>query len=430
MRFLSNKGSISELYSFRAGLSLPMPSSKDRPGSSGSGKNLEPALKPETWAIHGGRAPAEHAGTVNMPVYRASTICFPSLAALDHARANPDTEISYGIYGTPNVRALQDAVARLEGGYRALVVPSGLSAVASAIQAFAGNGDHILMVDSAYGPTRRFCERAGPRLGIATTYYDPLETNISRLLQPNTRLIYAESPGSQTFEMQDIPALSSVARQAGIPLLLDNSWGTPLNFPSFKHGVDVSIHAATKYISGHSDVMLGMVVANERWYPQLRDQIVLHGLCASPDDCYLALRGLRTMPARLQQQSATALQIAEWLSHHPAVERVLYPALPGADGYELWKRDFRGAASLFAFEVKTKSPDAMRAMVEHMRLFAIGASWGGFESLIFPAYPPPERSVRPWRGGQLIRLHIGLEHRDDLISDLADGLDRLVRRHD
>lgn len=407
-----------------------MPTSKHPPGRLGSGQNLEAGLKPETLAVHEGRAPAQHSGTVNMPVYRASTICFPSLAALDHARANPDTEISYGIYGTPNVRALQDAVARLEGGHRALVLPSGLSAVASAIQAFAGNGDHILMVDSVYGPTRRFCERAAPRLGISTTYYDPLDSDIARLLQPNTKLIYAESPGSQTFEMQDIPALSRIAQQAGIPLLLDNSWGTPLHFPSFKHGVDISIHAATKYISGHSDVMLGMVVANERWYPQLREQIVLHGLCASPDDCYLALRGLRTMPARLQQQSANALKIAAWLSRHPAVNSVLYPALPGAPGHEIWKRDFSGAASLFAFEAKTTSPDAMRAMVEHMRLFAIGASWGGFESLIFPAYPPPERSIRAWQGGQLIRLHIGLEHPDDLIADLADGLDRLARHQD
>lgn len=381
-------------------------------------------VNPDTLAVHAGRDPASHGGTVNVPVWRASTICFPDMASLQHARDNPDTEISYGIYGTPTVRALQDAVAQMEGGHRALVASSGLAAISAAILAFAGAGDHILVADSVYGPTRRLCDRALSRLGISVTYYDPLDVDIGRLIKPETRLVYAESPGSQTFEVQDIPALATVARAAGIPLLLDNSWGTPYHFPSFRHGVDISIHAATKYIAGHSDVMLGLVVANEQWYPKLREHMVLHGMCASPDDCYLALRGLRTIGARLKQQSASALHIAQWLQKQPQVASVLHPALPGFAGHALWKRDFSGAASLFAIELRTKSEEAVRAMVEHMSLFAIGASWGGFESLVFPAYPGPERAVRPWTGGQLVRLHIGLEQPDDLIADLAAGLAR------
>lgn len=383
----------------------------------------------DTIAIHAGRDPSRHSGTVNMPVYRASTICFPDMASLQHARDNPDTEISYAIYGTPNVRALQDAVAQMEGGHRCLAVPSGLAALSSALLAFAGAGDHMLVVDSAYGPTRRFCDFAQRRLGISTTYYDPLSSDIAHLIEPNTRLILAESPGSQTFEVQDIPALARVAHAHSLPLLMDNSWGTPYQFASFAHGVDVSIHAATKYIGGHSDVMLGLVIANERYYTQLREQIVMTGLCASPDDCWLALRGLRSMPARLKQQSAAALEIARWLSTHPAVAQVLYPALPGAPGHELWKRDFTGAASLFAIELRTDSEAAVRAMVEHMSLFAIGASWGGYESLIFPVYPGPERSVRPWAGQQLVRLHIGLENPQELIADLEAGLIRSMSAH-
>ncbi len=380
----------------------------------------------DTLVIHSGRDPMRHQGTVNMPLYRASTICFPDMASLQDARDNPDTQISYGIYGTPTVRALQDAVAQLEGGYRCLAVPSGLSAVASALLAFAGAGDHMLVVDTAYGPTRRFCEHVARRLNITTTYYDPLSTDIAHLIRPNTRLVLAESPGSQTFEVQDIPALADVAHAHGLPLLLDNSWATPYGFDSFKHGVDVSIHAATKYIGGHSDLLLGLVVANERYYQPVREQIVMHGLCASPDDCWLALRGLRSLPARLRQQSSSALEIARWLSQHPAVAQVLYPALPGSPGHELWRRDFTGAASLFAIELRTQSEAVVRAMVEHMQLFAIGASWGGYESLIFPAYPGPERSVRPWTGGQLVRLHIGLEAPEDLIADLEQGLARAM----
>ncbi len=384
----------------------------------------------DTLAVHAGRDPARHAGTVNMPVYRASTICFPDMASLEHARANPDTEISYAIYGTPNVRALQEAVAAMEGGHRALAVPSGLAAISAAILAFAGPGDHILVADTVYGPTRRFCDVAARRLGIETSYYDPMADDIAAMVRPATRLIYAESPGSFTFEIQDIPALAAVAHRTGIPLLLDNSWGTPVHFASFAHGVDVSIHAATKYIAGHSDVMLGILVANERFYPALREHATLHGLCASPDDCYLALRGFRTIVPRLRQQSASALRIAQWLRGHPAVEEVLYPALPGAPGHDLWRRDFTGAASLFSVVLHTRSEAAVRAMVDHMGLFAIGASWGGYESLIFPGYPGPVRTVRPWQRGQVLRLHVGLEDPDELMADLDAGLRRLLACRD
>lgn len=380
---------------------------------------------PQTALVHLGRDPARHAGTVNLPVYRASTICFEDMASLEHARAHPDTELSYGIYGTPTVRALQDAVAALEGGHRALALPSGLAAVSTALLAFAGAGDHILVADTVYGPTRRFCDEAARHLGIETSYYAPGATDLSGLLRPRTRLVYAESPGSFTFEVQDIPALAAFAHRAGLPLLLDNSWGTPLHFASFAHGVDVSIHAGTKYIAGHSDLMLGLVVGNAARWPALRRHATLHGLCAAPDDCYLALRGLRTLAPRLQQQSASALTIARWLADHPAVDQVLYPALPGAPGHALWRRDFSGAASLFSVVLKTRSEAAVRALVEGRALFALGASWGGFESLIFPGYPGPQRSVQPWQQGQVVRLHIGLEHPDDLIADLDTGLARL-----
>ncbi|MGE4337061.1 MAG: cystathionine beta-lyase [Pigmentiphaga sp.] len=381
-------------------------------------------VHPLTRLVHAGRDPSRQGGAVNMPVYRASTICFPDMASLEHARANPDSEISYGIYGTPTVRAFQDAMAELEGGHRALALPSGLAAISAAVLSFARAGDHLLMVDTVYGPTRRFCDAIEARLGIGVTYYDPRDPDPGRLLQANTRLIYAESPGSQTFEIQDIPALAGIAHRAGIPLLLDNSWGTPLHFPAFAHGVDVSIHAATKYISGHSDVMMGLVVCNAASWTAVREQVVTHGLCVSPDDCYLALRGLRTLAPRLERQVANALQVARWLQEQAAVRQVLYPVLPESPDHALWKRDFRGGASLFAIELDTRSEAAVRALVEGTKVFALGASWGGYESLIFPAYPGPERRVAPWKGGQLVRLHIGLEDPRDLIADLAAGLAR------
>lgn len=385
-------------------------------------------LHAETMIVHAGRDPASHRGTVNMPVYRASTICFPTLAALEHARANPLTEISYGIHGTPTVKALEEAVAAIEGGYRAIAVSSGLAAVSGAIFAFVKPGDHILMVDSVYGPTRRLCDILLKRNGVETTYYDAMVgAGIAALLRDNTRLIYAESPGSHTFEVQDIPAIAAVARRAGIPLLMDNSWGTPYHFASFQHGVEVSIHAATKYIVGHSDALLGLIVTNEARFQAVRDYVSLMGFNASPDDCYLGLRGLRTIAPRLRRQAEGSLKVAAWLRAQPEVEEVLHPALPGAPGHELWKRDFTGSASLFSIVLKSRAKAAVEALVDHRRLFTIGASWGGFESLLMPTTPGPLRTARPWTRGQIVRLHIGLEDPDDLIADLAEGFAALRR---
>jgi cysteine-S-conjugate beta-lyase len=385
-----------------------------------------PDVRKETQLIHSGRDPASHHGTVNMPVYRASTICFRTMAAMEHARANPLSEISYGIHGTPTVRALEEAVATLEGGYRSLAVGSGLAAVSAAMLAFIGAGDHILVVDSVYGPTRNLCEGVVKRFGVETTYYDPaIGASIADLIRPNTRLIYAESPGSHTFEVQDIPAIAGAAKAAGIPLLHDNSWGTPHHFASFAHGVDVSIHAGTKYIVGHSDALLGLIVTNERYFQPVRNQVAALGHCGQPDDCYLGLRGLRTIGLRLKQQSENAMEVALWLRGRPEVDEVLYPALPGAPGHDIWKRDFTGAASLFSIVLKTQAKAAVDAFVDNMSLFAIGASWGGFESLVLPNNPAPLRAVRPWRRGAVVRLHIGLEHPQDLIADLAGGFDRL-----
>lgn len=392
-------------------------------GSIGGGLNNR---RKDTKLVHLGRDPVQHAGTVNMPVYRASTICFPSMAALDHARANPLTEITYGIYGTPTVKALESAVASLEGGYRALAVESGMAAISAAILAFAGAGDHILMVDSVYGPARRLCETALKRFGVETTYYQPAcSGDIAALIRTNTRLIYAESPGSHSFEMQDVPALAAAAHRADIPLLFDNSWGTPYHFASFAHGVDVSIHAATKYIVGHSDALLGLICTNERYFAPVRDQVAVMGHCASPDDCYLGLRGLRTVGVRLYRQAETALTIAAWLRQRDEVAEVLYPALPGAPGHDIWKRDYTGAASLFGMALKPCPQAAVNAMVDHMSLFSIGASWGGFESLILPSHPLPSRTFPDRFATPLVRLHIGLEDAADLIEDLAAGLDRL-----
>jgi cystathionine beta-lyase len=376
----------------------------------------------ETMIVHSGRDPASHHGTVNMPVYRASTICFKTFAALEHARANPLTEISYGIHGTPTVRALQEAVAEIEGGYRSIAVSSGLAAVTGAVLAFVKPGDHLLMVDSTYGPTRRLCETLLKRYGIETTYYDPLiDAGIASLLRDNTRLVYAESPGSHTFEVQDIPAIASVTKRAGIPLLMDNSWGTPYHFASFKHGVDVSIHAATKYIVGHSDVLLGLIVTNEERFAAVRDYVSIMGFNASPDDCYLGLRGLRTIAPRMRQQAESSLKVAAWLRAQPEVEEVLHPALPGAPGHDLWKRDFTGSASLFSIVLKSRAKAAAEALVDNRSLFSIGASWGGFESLLMPTAPGPVRTAKPWTRGQIVRLHIGLEDPDDLIADLKEG---------
>ena len=383
--------------------------------------------KPVTLTGHLGRAPRKWMGAVNTPVFRASTILFPTVADL-HAAAQGDYPgLTYGLHGLPTVTDLQDAIAALEGGHAALAVPSGLTATTLPLLALAKPGDHVLVTDAVYGPTRRFCDLHLKRLGVEVGYYDPLlGAGIEREFRANTRLVFVESPGSLTFEVQDVPAIAAVAHARSAVVVLDNTWATPLFFRAFDHGVDVAVHAATKYIGGHSDVLLGLIVANEATFPALRRLWTDMGVTASSDDCFLGLRGLRTLATRLAQQQASGLAIARWLRERPEVKEVLHPGLPGARGHELWKRDFRGASSLFSVILRPVSAERIAAMLDGLELFSMGWSWGGFESLVIPIYPERERTATTWNpGGPCLRFAVGLEDPDDLIADLADGFARL-----
>jgi len=369
-----------------------------------------------------------HHGIVNPPVYHASTILYPNVNAFKNRRKRRYRGVFYGAYGVPTTFALADAVAELEGAKGAVVTSSGLSAVTLAITAFVKQGGHILMVDSVYRPTRNFCETVLKRFGVDTTYYDPLiGGKISELIRPNTSLIFTESPGSLTFEVQDIPTISTAARERNVLLLMDNTWGTSLFFKPFSHGVDISIQAATKYISGHSDVVIGIITARTRaLFRKIKDIVILFGDSIGPDECYMALRGLRSMGARLRCQQMTGIKVAQWFQKRPEVKRVLYPALPDDPGHLLWKRDFTGASSLFGVVLHTNSEIAVSQMMNGYRFFKIGASWGGYESLVIPANPSKSGAAKTWsEAGYLIRYHVGLEDSDDLIADLEEGFNRL-----
>lgn len=364
-------------------------------------------------------------GIVNQPPHRASTILFPNMAALEAAENSEIPGVTYGRYGTPSSQALEAAIAALEGADHAIVTASGLSAIVAALTACLKSGDHLLMVDSAYGPTRRFCERVLKNFGVETTFYDPLiGADIAKLIKDNTKVVYVESPGSLTFEVQDVPAIIKAAHARGALVIGDNTWGTPLYFRPFEMGMDISIHSVTKYIAGHSDLVMGSIACKKPLYKQLLMTYRALGASPSGDNCYLAQRGMRTMGVRMKQQMENALVVAKWLKTRPEVEEVLYPALPGAPGHELWKRDFTGGASLFAFSLKGNKAQ-MAAFVDDLDLFGLGYSWGGFESLVMPNNLSG-RTVAKWPyEGIGIRLHIGLEHPDDLIKDLEKGFARM-----
>src|ERR1700719_1054278 len=383
----------------------------------------------DTLLTHLGRNPEAQHGAINPPVYHASTILSKNMAEWENRR-DPRVHfgvVRYGLSGTPTTFALEELLARIEGGYRAAIVGSGLAAITAPLQGCLSQGDHLLMVDSAYGPARNFCERVLTRCGVATTYYDPLiGGEIARLMRPNTRVVYVESPGSLTFEVQDVPAIANAAHESGAKVVMDNTWASPYLFRSFEHGVDVSIHAATKYIVGHSDVILGAVITNEELYLPVRTMAADLGHCAGPDDAYFALRGLRTLSVRLERHEKNALAVARWLQTRPEVSRVLYPALPEDPGYELWKRDFLGASGLFGVVLKPASKSAVYAMIDALDLFGIGSSWGGYESLILPTNPVRGRTATRWEAeGPTLRLHIGLEDPQDLIEDLERGFHQL-----
>ncbi len=386
-----------------------------------------PPTGPSTLAGHLGRDPQRHLGAVNTPVYRATTIVFPTVADLEASARGELASIGYGLHGLPTVTDLQEAIAEIEGGHAALAVPSGLAATTLPLLALAKPGDHVLVTDSVYFPTRRFAELHLKRFGIEVDYYDPLAgAGIVRWFKPNTRIVFTESPGSLTFEVQDIPAIAAVAHGRGAIVVMDNTWATPFGFRAFDHGVDVSVHAATKYIGGHSDVLLGVIVCNESTYKPMHRMWTDLGITASSDDCFLGLRGLRTLPTRLARHQASAMEIATWLRSRPEVKEVLYPALPGSPGHELWARDFRAASGLFGVVLHPVAKERIDAMLDGYDLFAMGWSWGGFESLVIPTWPERVRSATAWSpGGPCLRFAIGLEDPADLIADLERGFARL-----
>lgn len=393
------------------------------------------ALSPETRLVSAGRRPEwtrlpdQKGAIVNPPVWRASTILFDDVAHLRAAGHNVHQRLFYGRKGTPTAWALAEALTELEPGAAGTVLfPSGVAAIAGALLAVLKPGDRLLMVDSAYDPTRALCDGLLADLGIETVYYDPLiGGDMAEMLDgfgdQRTRAVFLESPGSLTFEVQDVPAIVAAARARGLVTLLDNTWAGPLCFPAMARGIDLSILACTKYVVGHSDLMMGSVTAAPQSFAAVQKRAWQMGQMVSPDDAALALRSLRTMAVRLARHQESALAVATWLKGRPEVQKVLHPALPDCPGHACWARDFTGASGLFSFMLAGGGETECAAMIDALSLFGIGYSWGGFESLALPVDPSRYRTARPWQGeGPLVRLHVGLEHPADLIADLERGL--------
>ncbi|MEA1648481.1 cystathionine beta-lyase [Nitrospirillum sp. BR 11164] len=386
----------------------------------------------ETQILHAGRDPKANHGVVNPPVYHCSTVLFDSVEALLETRKDRASGayvgFTYGREGTETTRAFEDAVTLLEGGYRAVTTSCGLGAICAALTAFLSAGDHLLIVDSLYGPARAFCEDFLRKFGVEITYYRPtIGAGIEALFQPNTKVVYLESPGSLTFEMTDVPAITKLCRARGIKTIMDNTWASPVCFRPLEHGVDVSVNAATKYISGHSDLMLGIAVCTEEAFIPVKKTASGSGYCGGPDDVYMALRGLRTLALRMKRHQESALRVALWLRQRPEVARVMYPALPDDPGHAIWTRDYDGASGLFGVVLNACTDAQFAAMLDHMDLFKLGYSWGGYESLVVPTYPSDLRSAVTWEApGPSLRLHVGLEDPEDLIADLERGFNRLA----
>lgn len=378
-------------------------------------------LKPNTRLAIGGRDPFAHHGYVNTPVYHASTLLYPTAEDFIAHRGR----YQYGRRGTPTSEALANAIRELEGPACAGValLPSGLAAISVALLSVLRSGQNVLVTDSCYGPTRTFCDNVLARFGVTTTYYDPLiGGGISDLIEPNTRAVFVEAPGSLSFEMQDIPAIAAATHAKGALVLMDNTWASPLYFRALEKGVDLSIQSGTKYIGGHSDVMLGTVSANEETWAALHDTVGTTGQCVGPDDIFLGLRGLRTMGVRLAQHQESGLTVARWLESRPEILRVLHPALPTHPGHGIWKRDFTGACGLFSVIFKPVTEKSVHAFLNALTLYGIGASWGGYESLAIPFHCQKVRTATTWApGGPTVRFHIGLEDVSDLIADLERG---------
>ncbi len=389
----------------------------DQAGKASTGKS------PATLVTQAGRDPSAHFGFVNPPIYRGSTVLFPSVEAIETL----DQPYTYGTKGTPTTRALEHAWSEIAGAADTVLVPSGLAAIDLALLTATHSGAHILVVDSAYQPTRAFCDTILKRFGVTTDYYDPqIGGDIAQLIRPETTAVLLESPGSQSMEVQDVPAIAAAAHEKNVCVILDNTWATPLFFSPHAHGVDLAIDAGTKYLSGHADLLIGLISANAHWAKKLRATFNAFAIGAGPDDAALALRGLRTLHLRLRAQEQAGLEIARWLAARPEVSRVLHPALPDHPGHALWKRDFTGASGVFSIVLKPASKAAVSAFVDNLELFGIGFSWGGYESLILPFDCAPYRTATAWAPeGPALRLSIGLEDVADLKADLAAGLARL-----
>lgn len=380
--------------------------------------------KPNTILTHAGSKPAEYHGAVNVPPHRMSTIVFNTYEEFEKV---PNVPFSYGRAGTPTSAAFEEAIARIEGAYRSVATCSGLSAILTALIAFAKHGDHLLLTDNCYGPARKTCEEILRKFGVEVEYFPPmLGEGVAKLFRPNTKLVFMEAPGSLTFEVQDVGAITEAARRAGIKTAIDNSWATPLFFRPMDLGIDISIMAATKYIAGHSDAMLGVVSANEASWAAVKRAALMLGLCGGSEELYLGTRGLRTLHVRLPHHEKSALEIAGWLQEHKAVKRLLHPAFPSCPGHENWKKYYTGSTGTFSVILHETRRDRIAKMLDGMQIFRLGFSWGGFESLLFPEQPQPIRTAQKWEeSGFSLRLHIGLEEADDLKTDLADGLKRL-----
>ena len=379
----------------------------------------------ETLLTHAGSKPDEYHGAVNVPPHRMSTIVFRTYEEFEKV---PNVPYSYGRAGTPSTAAFEEGIAAIEGAYRSVATCSGLSAIITALIAFAETGDHILMTDNCYGPSRKSCEEILRRFGVDVEYYPPMiGAEIEKLFRPNTKLVFMEAPGSLTFEVQDIGAITAAAKKAGIKTAIDNSWATPLFFQPLDFGIDISVMSATKYVSGHSDVMLGVVSTNEEAWPQVKRAALMLGLCGGSEELYLGLRGLRTLNVRLQQHQKNALDIAAWLANRKEVKAVRHPALPSCPGHENWKKYYKGSSGTFGIILHETNREKIASMLNGMKIFNLGFSWGGFESLLFPEQPKPIRTAETWsEEGFSLRLHIGLEDVEDIRADLDAGLKRLA----
>lgn len=393
-------------------------------------------MKEATKIVHAGRDPKTQGWMVNPPIYQTSTIVFPTLKDLMYAErgySNNDLvepyELKYGRYGTQSNFALEKAIAELENGYNTFVTSSGAAAINTALVAFLKQGDHMLLVDSTYSPTRGFADKFLKKLGVETTYYDPnLGEDIKKLIKKNTKVIFMESPGSLSFEVQDVPAIVKVAKKNNIVTILDNSWASGIYYKPLDHGVDVSVTAVTKYLNGHSDVMMGAITINEKHFRVMYEAFRYMAVNAAPFSCYMAQRGFRTAKIRMDHCFKNALELALWLEEMLGIEKVLYPALPSCDSYALWKRDFTGAAGVFSIILDKKySNESLARMLDKLHFFSMGYSWGGYESLILPFDPTAVRTATKWKYNNktCLRINVGLEDIEDLKSDLEAGFRRL-----